>query len=137
MRMPQNNLDAAFKAADSDSDGVLSKHEFIKWVETHRPIMAETVETLANAATPAFKQLFFLGLASAVPFVGFGFMDNFGMIIFGEYIDSTLGVALGLSTMMAAGLGNAVADVVGISFGQTIEAISAKLGLPDPQVRAS
>lgn len=54
--------------------------------------------------------------------------------MFGEYIDSTLGAYLSLSTLMAAGLGNAVADVLGIGFGQTIEALSSKLGLPNPNV---
>jgi len=75
-------------------------------------------------------------LRNGVPFIGFGFLDNAGMIVFGEYIDQTLGVALSLSTMASAGLGNAVADVAGISFGRFIEAFAVRMGLPDPQVRA-
>lgn len=37
--------------------------------------------------------------------VGFGAMDNFVMIQAGQYIDSTLGVQLGLATMTAAAAG--------------------------------
>ena len=40
-----------------------------------------------------------------IPFVGFGFLDNALMIIAGDYIDTTIGVALGISTMAAAGFG--------------------------------
>ena len=34
---------------------------------------------------------------NAVPFIGFGFLDNAVMIIAGDYIDSTLGVAFHIS----------------------------------------
>ena len=37
--------------------------------------------------------------------LGFGFLDNFIMIMAGEYIDLTLGAKLGISTMAAAALG--------------------------------
>jgi hypothetical protein len=37
--------------------------------------------------------------------IGFGFMDNLVMITAGEAIDSTFGVALGISTLTAAGFG--------------------------------
>ena len=37
--------------------------------------------------------------------IGFGAMDNFVMIQAGQYIDSTLGVQLGLATMTAAAAG--------------------------------
>lgn len=39
----------------------------------------------------------------------------------GEQIDLMFGAKLGLSSMMAAGLGNTVADVVGINISHTIE----------------
>ncbi|CAM9152537.1 unnamed protein product, partial [Phaeothamnion confervicola] len=47
-------------------------------------------------------------------FVGFGIMDNAILIVAGEYIDLTLGVALGISTMAAAALGNLVSDIFGV-----------------------
>ncbi|VDL88649.1 unnamed protein product [Schistocephalus solidus] len=49
-------------------------------------------------------------LASASPFIGFGFMDNFVMIIAGEYIDLTFATVFGFSTMAAAGLGNLISN---------------------------
>ena len=39
----------------------------------------------------------------------------------GEQIDLMFGAKLGLSSMAAAGLGNTVADVVGINISHTIE----------------
>ncbi|KAF0770904.1 hypothetical protein AaE_002516, partial [Aphanomyces astaci] len=45
---------------------------------------------------------------SMVPFLGFGFVDNFILILAGDYIDITLGVSLGISSMAAAGIGNAI-----------------------------
>jgi len=41
-------------------------------------------------------------IASALPMVGFGFMDNTVMIQAGNAIDCTLGVSFGLSTLTAA-----------------------------------
>lgn len=61
--------------------------------------------------------------------VGFGFMDNVVMIQAGDLIDSTLGLALGLSTLTAAAYGQVVSDVCGTLFGNTIDHIAARLGL--------
>ena len=41
--------------------------------------------------------------------LGFGFMDNIIMIQAGDYIDTTFGAVLGISTLTAAGFGNACA----------------------------
>jgi hypothetical protein len=60
-------------------------------------------------------------LSSAVPMIGFGFMDNFIMIQAGSYIDNTIGVQLGLATMTAAALGQIVSDTCGVIFGGTLE----------------
>lgn len=60
---------------------------------------------------------------SAVPMVGFGFMDNFVMIQAGSYIDSTIGVKFGLATLTAAAMGQVVSDVSGVVFGGTLERI--------------
>ena len=60
-------------------------------------------------------------VASAIPMVGFGFMDNFVMIQAGQYIDSTVGVTLGLATLTAAAAGQVVSDVSGVLFGGTLE----------------
>lgn len=53
----------------------------------------------------SWRQIQTIMLSSALPMVGFGFMDNFVMIQAGSYIDSTLGVQFGLTTMTAAAMG--------------------------------
>uniref|UniRef100_A0A7S0HMU1 Transmembrane protein 65 n=1 Tax=Hanusia phi TaxID=3032 RepID=A0A7S0HMU1_9CRYP len=76
------------------------------------------------------KQKRILFIQSAVPMIGFGFMDNVVMITMGDLIDSTLGVTFGLSTLTAAGFGQIFSDVSGVCFGGTVEAIFLRLGLP-------
>lgn len=48
----------------------------------------------------------------------------------GEYIDMTVGIAMGISTMAAAALGNTISDVAGVGLGGFIETMATKLGLP-------
>ena len=66
--------------------------------------------------------------------VGFGFMDNFVLIIAGDWIDGTLGVYLGISTMCAAALGNIISDLCGVPAGNFIEALADRLNLPRPHL---
>merc|ERR1719223_834287 len=80
---------------------------------------------------PSRKQLTQLSIFIAVPFFGFGFADNFIMILCGDAIDSNFCVVFGFSTLAAAGLGNWVSDVVGLSLGDAIERWAARLGLSD------
>ena len=109
----------------------------------HSPLAARS--TLRGAArrlcstassapvAPTRTQLVRLGIAAGVPFVGFGIADNGIMILAGDYIDGTLGVKFGLSTMAAAGIGNLISDVVGVSMGEVIESFCAtRLGLRAP-----
>ena len=72
------------------------------------PFMSKIIPTPPK---PTKKQLRELFVISAVPMIGFGFMDNFIMIQAGGYIDSTLGVKFGLATMTAAAMGQIVSDV--------------------------
>jgi len=62
-----------------------------------------------------------VAVTKGLPFVAFGFFDNIIMITAGEQIDLMFGAKLGLSSMAAAGLGNTVADVVGINISHSIE----------------
>lgn len=48
----------------------------------------------------------------------------------GEYIDMTVGIAMGISTMAAAALGNTISDIAGVGLGGFIETMATKLGLP-------
>jgi hypothetical protein len=79
----------------------------------------------------SWRGLALLGLARAVPFIGFGIMDNAVMILAGERIDSTIGITFHVSTMAAAGVGNAVSDVVGVGVGNMVEQMADKLGMPE------
>lgn len=74
-------------------------------------IVEATSTQVSGIETPSFHQLKALFVSSAIPMVGFGFMDNFIMIQAGGYIDATLGVKFGLATMTAAAMGQVVSDV--------------------------
>eukprot|EP00041_Stephanoeca_diplocostata_P001802 m.21492 g.21492 ORF g.21492 m.21492 type:complete len:455 (-) comp12439_c0_seq3:106-1470(-) len=83
-----------------------------------------------HAVRPSKQQLFWHAINGAVPFVGFGFMDNVVMILAGDQIDYHLGSKFGLHTLTAAGFGQVISDVMGVSFGQLIENFAKRLGLP-------
>ena len=53
--------------------------------------------------------------------VGFGFIDNFFMLIAGDAIDESFGATLVISTMAAAALGNWVSDMLGLGLSNSIE----------------
>jgi len=55
--------------------------------------------------------------------------DNLVMIQAGQYIDSTIGVSLGLATMTAAAAGQVVSDVSGVVFGGTLEQFLTRMSL--------
>jgi tRNA-specific adenosine deaminase 1 len=83
---------------------------------------------------PSARDLRLIALNTAIPFVGFGIMDNAILIIAGDAIDTSFGVVLGISTMAAAALGNIISDLVGILFGTAIEDMVQKLNLPTPDL---
>jgi len=75
---------------------------------------------------PTKQQLRIVALHQAIPFVGFGIMDNSILLLSGEAIDMYLGVTLGISTMCAAALGNIISDLAGVALGTVIEDAVAK-----------
>lgn len=81
-----------------------------------------------------WEQLRIIGVYSAVPMVGFGFMDNFIMIQAGDLIDSTIGVTFGLATLTSAAFGQVISDVVGVTSSGAVEALVVRLGLPVPDL---
>lgn len=87
-----------------------------------------------GVTTPTLKQYQQIFMYQALPFVGFGFLDNLIMILAGDYIDATLGVTFGISTMAAAGLGNAISDVAGIGSAWYVESICSKVGIEIPNL---
>jgi len=123
--------------------------KFLKWLQPEeKQLLAEALTNSAASAPaesaeegevpasgveqPSSSALYHLALHQSLPFVGFGFLDNLIMIVAGEYIDHTIGVSLGISTMAAAALGNAVSDVFGVGSAWYVERFCAKLGIPGP-----
>uniref|UniRef100_A0ABK0L623 Transmembrane protein 65 n=1 Tax=Rattus norvegicus TaxID=10116 RepID=A0ABK0L623_RAT len=79
----------------------------------------------------AIAQVFF---HNAIPFVGFGFLDNAIMIVAGTQIELSIGIILGISTMAAAALGNLVSDLAGLGLAGYVEALASRLGLSIPDL---
>ncbi|CAI6006978.1 unnamed protein product [Closterium sp. NIES-65] len=113
-----------FQAADVNHDGVLDAREFATYVEAQNAKMAAADRPLN------LHQLGLLATRSALGNIGFGVTDNTIMLIAGDIIEGTLGAAFGISTLMAAGLGNAVSDIVGTVFREYIEGATGRF-LPD------
>merc|ERR1719347_2490692 len=86
------------------------------------------------ASKPTFRELKQLAYHNSLPFIGFGFLDNFIMIMAGEYIDITLGAKLGISTMAAAALGNTMSDMMGIGSAWYVESWAGRLGAYPPDL---
>eukprot|EP00494_Astrolonche_serrata_P005469 UN05485 len=78
---------------------------------------------------PSTVQYIRLGTMNGVPMIGFGFVDNFFMLLFGDFIDASLCVTFGLSTLFAAGLANTISDVGGLTIGGFVERLSVYLGM--------
>lgn len=91
-------------------------------------------KSVENAPAPTNSELWKVFLVNAVPFVGFGFFDNFIMIIAGDYIENLFGMFMCISTMAAAGLGNTISDILGIGSAYYIERLSSILGLRPPKL---
>ncbi|XP_077207663.1 transmembrane protein 65 isoform X1 [Paroedura picta] len=82
-------------------------------------------------STGQLKHVFF---HNAIPFVGFGFLDNAIMIAAGTQIELSIGIVLGISTMAAAALGNLVSDLAGLGLAGYVEALASRLGLSIPEL---
>ncbi|XP_032414106.1 transmembrane protein 65-like isoform X1 [Xiphophorus hellerii] len=85
-------------------------------------------------APPTSAQLRYVLLHNAIPFVGFGFLDNCIMIVAGTQIELSIGVVLGISTMAAAALGNLVSDLAGLGLAGYVEALASRLGMQIPEL---
>ncbi|XP_076462839.1 transmembrane protein 65-like isoform X2 [Babylonia areolata] len=99
--------------------------------ELHKFTGAKSSE---SSGKPTASQLRLVCLHQALPFIGFGFLDNFLMIVAGEYIDVTLGAAFGISTMAAAGFGNMISDIAGVGSAYYVESFVAKFGVRTPHL---
>eukprot|EP00736_Rhodelphis_marinus_P001038 Rmarinus@m.21136 len=120
-----------FTQLDQNKDGAVSQAEYDNFMEG---IPATGAPKTHPESKPSWRQLYLVSWQNGLPFIGFGFLDNFIMIIAGDYIDHSLGATLGISTMAAAGLGNMISDVFGLGMGNTIEALAIKLGARQPNL---
>ncbi|CAB1351079.1 unnamed protein product [Coregonus sp. 'balchen'] len=93
-------------------------------------IAQETQET--SPLTQA--QIRYVLLHNAIPFIGFGFLDNAIMIAAGTHIELSIGVTFGISTMAAAALGNLVSDLAGLGLAGYVEVLASRLGMQVPDL---
>ncbi|XP_063400471.1 transmembrane protein 65-like isoform X2 [Mytilus trossulus] len=99
-------------------------------------LLRKTEDSSGTTCTPpTADQLKRVFIHNALPFIGFGFLDNFLMITAGEYIDVTFGALLGISTMAAAALGNLLSDVCGVGSAHYIEVLCSKFGVRGPALK--
>jgi len=121
-------------AADSALDGPLKE---LQQALERQGAAASAGEA---AAAPDGKDLALWAVLHGTPFVAFGFMDNALMLLAGDFIDSTLGATLGVSTMLACGIGNIIGDISGVFAASPVEAgisaVAAALRLPMPNLTA-
>ncbi|KAL6100241.1 tmem65 [Pungitius sinensis] len=95
--------------------------------------MAIAQENL-EPSPPTAEQIRYVLFHNAIPFVGFGFLDNAIMIAAGTQIELSIGVTLGISTMAAAAFGNLVSDLAGLGLAGYVEALASKLGMQGPDL---
>ena len=108
-------MNALFTRGDSDGDDKLTRREFkilLSRVNLHQQhgsgggggggdrggAEGAAASAAASASLPS-NVILATFVAQAIPFIGFGFMDNAIMICAGEYIEMHLGAAFALSTM--------------------------------------
>ena len=133
-----------FAAFDSDGDKMLTPQEFqnlhraFLWrhLQQEPEVGNEDGEQRSSGSSGSSKEITYAQLKSVAlsqmyPFIGFGFLDNALMLAFGETIESSVGLSLGLSTMAAAAIGNTLSDVCGVGLANKIEYWCAKCGLTE------
>ncbi|XP_038540890.1 LOW QUALITY PROTEIN: transmembrane protein 65 isoform X1 [Canis lupus familiaris] len=102
--------------------------------ELHRFESIAIAQEKLEAPPPTPGQLRYVFIHNAIPFIGFGFLDNAIMIVAGTHIEMSIGIILGISTMAAAALGNLVSDLAGLGLAGYVEALASRLGLSIPDL---
>ncbi|XP_053957709.1 transmembrane protein 65 isoform X2 [Anastrepha ludens] len=116
-----------YKLKDSEREAI--KVALLKYDSERQRLGLEA----AKAPAPTMADLRRICVVNAVPFLAFGFLDNFVMIVAGDSIESIFGAFMCISTMAAAGLGNTVSDILGIGSAYYVERGCEMMGfrLPD------
>ncbi|NXY27315.1 TMM65 protein, partial [Pomatorhinus ruficollis] len=99
--------------------------------ELHRFESIAIAQEKLEVAPPSPGQLRHVFFHNALPFVGFGFLDNAIMIAAGTQIELSIGVVLGISTMA----GNCLfLFSCSSSLAGYVEALASRLGLSIPDL---
>ncbi|OQR89930.1 hypothetical protein THRCLA_22612 [Thraustotheca clavata] len=132
------NLEKHFTDADVNKDGLLTTVEFHSYI-TSRFLPKTMAASLGHSSLerPTARQLRLVMLASGIPFIGFGVVDNLIMLTAGDFLETNLRTLMPISVLAAAGLGNCVADVAGLSLGGVIESFARNLGIQDPHLSST
>jgi len=130
----ETRLKKMFESADTDNDGDLTQEEFESWFRrgldssTKRfpfdALVKQGSDEEERVERPTNAQLRAYSFRVALPFFGFGLIDNFLMLMFGDIIDLTLSQKFGVSMLFSAGLGNVFADSIGAYSSDLIERVS-------------
>ncbi|XP_043787711.1 uncharacterized protein LOC122712270 isoform X2 [Apis laboriosa] len=83
---------------------------------------------------PSTKDLILVAISNAIPFIGFGFLDNFIMVVAGDQIEIILSKKFPISTMTAAALGNTISDIIGIGSVHYVERFAQSVGFKAPKL---
>lgn len=108
----------------------LTRTEILAALEYQRVLVK--FPTGSADSPPSRSALTKIAIATGVPFIGFGIIDNGIMITAGEQIDLLVGARLGISTLASAALGNIVADVVGVGVTQQIQSSAKRIPWASP-----
>uniref|UniRef100_A0A8C9XT94 Transmembrane protein 65 n=1 Tax=Sander lucioperca TaxID=283035 RepID=A0A8C9XT94_SANLU len=85
-----------------------------------------------EVAPPTAAELRYVLLHNAIPFVGFGFLDNCIMIV-AVSLSASCSAVLPCSSVAAA-LGNLVSDLAGLGLAGYVEALAYRLGMQIPDL---
>ena len=120
----------------ANEEQMMTKHSFTKVIGSSRYRQSFASSSALDEArgSPSRASLRALFVSSATPFIAFGFLDNSIMIMCGEQIDELFGARLCLTTLASAGLGNLIADVVGVSAANAIESGVKRIPLKAPRL---
>ncbi|NWH30948.1 TMM65 protein, partial [Chloropsis hardwickii] len=104
--------------------------------ELHRFESIAIAQEKLEVAPPSPGQLRHVFFHNALPFVGFGFLDNAIMIAAGTQIELSIGVVLGISTMAGkyCGIQNHLLFSCSCSLAGYVEALASRLGLSIPDL---
>ncbi|RLN53159.1 hypothetical protein BBJ28_00003442 [Nothophytophthora sp. Chile5] len=139
-RKHTQEIDRALRTADTDRDGLLSHDQLRSLLSSRFRLRAVPSNHAASPlssralAPPTRRQLKLVMIGSAIPFVGFGLVDNLILLVAGDAIETHFHASYAMSMLCAAALGNTVADVVGLSLGGIIESMARRMGIPDPML---